>query len=163
MEDYKLFWIFFLNNKLVTAVLCFGSHICNQAVRIRVNMKFNILFVPQGTKYSKFSDFGWSFHTPFSLWPLPHVGEHRRDKHLPSVGIGPRNTGLRSEHLPPAGTGPCNTGVRSKQLRREEPFFKLFILKDEKVGLKYRQIQKSFPSRHFYSAFLKLLQNWTHL
>jgi hypothetical protein len=29
--------IFFMNNKLVTAVLCFGSHICNHAVRIRVN------------------------------------------------------------------------------------------------------------------------------
>jgi hypothetical protein len=26
-----------MNNKLVTAVLCFGSHICNQAARIRVN------------------------------------------------------------------------------------------------------------------------------
>ncbi len=26
-----------MNNKLVTAVLCFGSHICNQATRIKVN------------------------------------------------------------------------------------------------------------------------------
>jgi hypothetical protein len=26
-----------VNNKLVTAVLCFGNNICNQAVRIRVN------------------------------------------------------------------------------------------------------------------------------
>jgi hypothetical protein len=25
-----------VNNELVTAVLCFGSHICNQAARIRV-------------------------------------------------------------------------------------------------------------------------------
>jgi hypothetical protein len=32
MEDYKL-----MNTKLVTAVLCFGSHIGNQAARIRVN------------------------------------------------------------------------------------------------------------------------------
>jgi len=29
MEDYK-FFNFFMNNKLVIAVLCFGSHICNQ-------------------------------------------------------------------------------------------------------------------------------------
>jgi hypothetical protein len=27
---------FFMNNKLVTEVLCFGSHICKQAARIRV-------------------------------------------------------------------------------------------------------------------------------
>ncbi len=30
-----------MNNKLVTAVLCFGSHICNQADRIRVNFRLN--------------------------------------------------------------------------------------------------------------------------
>jgi hypothetical protein len=30
MEDYKFCTIFLVNNKLVTAVLCFGSHICNQ-------------------------------------------------------------------------------------------------------------------------------------
>ncbi len=28
-----------MNNKLVTAVLCFGSHICNQAARIRVKRR----------------------------------------------------------------------------------------------------------------------------
>jgi hypothetical protein len=32
----QIFFNFFMNNKLVTAVLCFGSHICNQAARIRV-------------------------------------------------------------------------------------------------------------------------------
>jgi hypothetical protein len=30
------FAIFLMNNKLVTSVLCFGSHVCNQAARIRV-------------------------------------------------------------------------------------------------------------------------------
>jgi hypothetical protein len=39
MEDYIFFPIFFMNNKLITAVLYFGSHICNQAARIRVNNK----------------------------------------------------------------------------------------------------------------------------
>jgi hypothetical protein len=38
MEDYKLLF-FFINDKLVKAVLCFGSHICNQAAMIRVNKK----------------------------------------------------------------------------------------------------------------------------
>jgi hypothetical protein len=37
MEDYKFFSNFLMNNELVTSVLCFGSHICNQAARIRVN------------------------------------------------------------------------------------------------------------------------------
>ncbi len=32
------FQFFLMNNKLVTAVLCFGSHFCNQAARIRVNL-----------------------------------------------------------------------------------------------------------------------------
>jgi hypothetical protein len=36
MEDYNIF-LFFMNDKLIIAVLCFGSHICNQAARIRVN------------------------------------------------------------------------------------------------------------------------------
>jgi hypothetical protein len=36
MEDKKNF-DFFMNDKLVTAVLCFGTHICNQAARTRVN------------------------------------------------------------------------------------------------------------------------------
>jgi hypothetical protein len=31
MEDYKVF-TFFINNKLVTAVLCVGSHISNQGL-----------------------------------------------------------------------------------------------------------------------------------
>jgi hypothetical protein len=30
MEDYKFLNFFFMNNKLVISVLCFGSHICNQ-------------------------------------------------------------------------------------------------------------------------------------
>jgi hypothetical protein len=34
MEDHNFFFNFFMNNKLVTAVLCFGSHICNQAGRL---------------------------------------------------------------------------------------------------------------------------------
>ncbi len=42
MEDYYFFSIFLANNKLVTAVLCFGSHICNQAARIRVNKNFRL-------------------------------------------------------------------------------------------------------------------------
>jgi hypothetical protein len=37
MEDYNFFSILFMKNKLVTAVLWFGRHICNQAARIRVN------------------------------------------------------------------------------------------------------------------------------
>ncbi len=41
MEDYK-FFKFFINNKLVTAVLCFRSHICNQAARIRVTNFFSV-------------------------------------------------------------------------------------------------------------------------
>ncbi len=36
MEDYNFFWIFWIDNKLVTAVLCFGSHIWNQAAKVRV-------------------------------------------------------------------------------------------------------------------------------
>ncbi len=36
MEDIKCFQ-FFMNNKLFTAVLGFGSRICSQAARIRVN------------------------------------------------------------------------------------------------------------------------------
>ncbi len=36
MEDYKFFFNFLMNDKLVIAVLCFGSHICNQAAKIRV-------------------------------------------------------------------------------------------------------------------------------
>jgi hypothetical protein len=36
MADYHFFSIFFINDKLVTAVLCFGSFICNQAARIRL-------------------------------------------------------------------------------------------------------------------------------
>jgi hypothetical protein len=39
MEGYKfVFSSFFMNDKNVIAVLCFGSHICNQAARIRVNI-----------------------------------------------------------------------------------------------------------------------------
>ncbi len=41
MEDYN----FFMNNKLVTAVLCFGGHICNQAARIMVNIRLIILYL----------------------------------------------------------------------------------------------------------------------
>jgi hypothetical protein len=37
MEDYS-FLNFFMNDKLVIEVLFFGSHICNQAARIRVNI-----------------------------------------------------------------------------------------------------------------------------
>jgi hypothetical protein len=36
MEDYK-FFTFFKNDKLYTTDLSFGSHICNQSARIRVN------------------------------------------------------------------------------------------------------------------------------
>ncbi len=36
MEDYK-FLTFFMNDKLYTTDLSFGSHICNQAARIRIN------------------------------------------------------------------------------------------------------------------------------
>jgi hypothetical protein len=39
MDDYKFFSISFMNDKLVIAVLCFGSYICNQAARIRVKMQ----------------------------------------------------------------------------------------------------------------------------
>ncbi len=39
MEEYKIL-SFFMNNKLASAVLCFGSHICIQAARIRVKTIF---------------------------------------------------------------------------------------------------------------------------
>jgi sorbitol-specific phosphotransferase system component IIBC len=39
MEDYKFLSILFVKTKLVTAVLCFGSHICNQAGTIRVQLR----------------------------------------------------------------------------------------------------------------------------
>jgi hypothetical protein len=44
MGDYKFFYNFFINDKLVTAVLCFGSHICNQAIRITVKTSRGVLF-----------------------------------------------------------------------------------------------------------------------
>jgi hypothetical protein len=31
-----------MNDKIVIAVLCFGSHICNQAARIRVYSAFDL-------------------------------------------------------------------------------------------------------------------------
>ncbi len=44
MEDHK-FDFFWMNDKLVTAVLCFVSHIYNQAARIRVNNVVGVYYV----------------------------------------------------------------------------------------------------------------------
>jgi hypothetical protein len=40
-----------MNNKLVTAVFCFGSHICNQAARIRVKQNMPLRFTAMAKQY----------------------------------------------------------------------------------------------------------------
>ncbi len=82
MEDYKFFSIIFMNDKFVTAVSCFGSPICNQATRIKVNiggdqtnnLQFNIqlLYLCTNHDYTKWAEIK-IFITV--LPPLQQVGQ----------------------------------------------------------------------------------------
>ncbi len=52
MEDYTFFWIFWMNNKLVTSVLCFWNHILNQvAINISKVFKHWFFYLKSKKKY----------------------------------------------------------------------------------------------------------------
>jgi hypothetical protein len=63
-----------MKNKLVTAVLCFGSHICNQAARIRVK-PLTLLSQPNREKY-----------TFCILKSLEHL-KNLKTGHVPCLGL----------------------------------------------------------------------------